>query len=225
MPRQYTPRIERACDQCGTVRSVPPSRLVGRARYFCSRACRNVSYIGPKPSSARISRTCERCSTDFTAWPHAIQAGNGRFCSRRCARAAGQSPWFPNLQASDPPLSGVYAIVHVPSERAYVGATRNIRQRWIAHRYELARGISEQRLLQETWSAEGAESFDWRILELVEVTSLLQKEREWIARLGSLLTGLNLQDAGSGYGPRKRVGVQPMTPAQLQALKLGRRPK
>lgn len=224
MPRQYTPRVERACDQCGVIRSVPPSRLAMGKRYFCSMACRNLAYIGPKSSSSRVQRTCGHCGSNFATWPHVIDAGRGRYCSRQCFKRA-QARLFLELPAGDPAISGVYAIVHTDSGRAYVGATRNVRQRWVTHHYELSRGISEQRLLQEAWSADGATAFEWRILERVDADSLLQKEREWIARLDSLLTGLNLQDAGSGYGPRKRVGIQPMTPAQLQALELGRRPK
>lgn len=70
------------------------------------------------------------------------------------------------------PLSipGVYTLTDTISGRVYVGAARNVRKRWEAHRHALKNGKHRNRYLQHAWDEHGAEAFRFElIVDLSEV--------------------------------------------------------
>lgn len=73
--------------------------------------------------------------------------------------------------------SGVYAVVHRPSGRYYVGASYNVSARRSDHWRRLSRGNHYNEGLQAAWNSDGPDAFEFRVLELVSVPELLQ-ERE-----------------------------------------------
>lgn len=83
MPRSYTPKVEHACAQCGTMRLSRPCE----ARKFCSHACYVASRIGihwiPKET-----RTCTPCGHSFTTRATLPT----QYCSKTCADAAKLQP-------------------------------------------------------------------------------------------------------------------------------------
>ena len=220
--------IPRTCIACSAPFAVHPYRVKLGQGVFCSAACRNSlpSAIRRKPAQ-KIPRNCELCSAPFTAWPFEVRKGDGRFCSRPCARRA-YAIEIPNAPIGEPPICGVYAIIHTATGRAYVGSSKNIRQRWGGHRSEFLRNDNECRLLQTAWSESGADAFEWRILERVDDPAMLVPlEQAWMRRLDALTTGFNVHYAGTGYvanGRRKTKGP-PLTAAQHRALELARTPE
>lgn len=74
-------------------------------------------------------------------------------------------------------MSGVYAIVHTLTGRLYIGATRDLGRRRMAHYRRLRRGVHSNEILQAAWDADGEAAFDFRLLEEVSALDQLQ-ERE-----------------------------------------------
>lgn len=57
MPRQYTPRVPRICEQCGIEFMVVPSAIARGGGRFCGRAC----YHAANARGEESERTCTRC--------------------------------------------------------------------------------------------------------------------------------------------------------------------
>jgi group I intron endonuclease len=91
--------------------------------------------------------------------------------------------------------AGVYAIVHVPTSRAYVGGTVNLIQRGRGHERHLLRGDHRNSLLQAAWTQDGPSAFEFVVLELVnDKADLLAREQYHIDRLAAYFKsgGFNL---------------------------------
>lgn len=80
-------------------------------------------------------------------------------------------------------IAGVYKITHISSSRVYVGSSRNIKQRWSAHRSALRSGSHANSYLQNAWDKYGEEDFSFEVLE--ETASLIEQERAWVENLNS----------------------------------------
>ena len=83
---------------------------------------------------------------------------------------------------NQPPLgtSGVYAIRHVNSGRAYIGSSVDIRRRLCAHRRELQKGRHHATQLQVVWNADGSDAFVVEILETCAKSELLAREQVYL---------------------------------------------
>ena len=80
--------------------------------------------------------------------------------------------------------SGIYQIHCIPTGKIYIGSTVNFEYRWGQHRSRLRRGDHVNIHLQSAWIKYGEQSFEFSILERVEVPNLLSVEQEWINRTG-----------------------------------------
>lgn len=90
--------------------------------------------------------------------------------------------------------SGIYAITNKENGKQYVGSAVHFGKRWGKHRSELRRGIHHSKKLQRSWSAHGADNFEFSVLEIVnDKTRLLEREQFWIDASGA---------HGSGYNSR-----------------------
>ncbi|EKL0657317.1 GIY-YIG nuclease family protein [Pseudomonas aeruginosa] len=69
--------------------------------------------------------------------------------------------------------SGAYQIRSLKTGKRYVGATCNLRNRWSKHKSDLRKGRHGNRLLQAAWEADGADSFEFDVLEYAEGRELL----------------------------------------------------
>ena len=76
--------------------------------------------------------------------------------------------------------TGVYAIVHKGSGRAYVGGSCDVRRRWNAHARLLNRGCHASGLLQSLWTREGPDAFLFVLLERCEVGDISHREEGWL---------------------------------------------
>lgn len=104
-------------------------------------------------------------------------------------------------------LSGVYALRHKPSGKAYIGYSSNLDSRWKAHIADLRGGRHKKRELQELFNAEGEQAFEFLILEYTygyrQVST--QYEQFWIRAFhgsrGVFNTGPELEKALKASGP------------------------
>jgi group I intron endonuclease len=95
-------------------------------------------------------------------------------------------------------LSGVYRILHIASQKVYIGSSANIRARWATHRSSLAKGKHHSKHLQRAWDKYGAEAFEWSVIELAPPDRMLERETLHIALCGSTnpALGFNLAEVG-----------------------------
>lgn len=104
-----------------------------------------------------------------------------------------------STQASSP-VCGVYAIVHLTTNRRYIGQSQNIRNRWTVHLCELRKGKHHCGFLQNVWNKHSESEFSWVILSRCKVSSLNKVEQQWMNRCPAKLL-MNCQPiAGSARG-------------------------
>jgi hypothetical protein len=65
-------------------------------------------------------------------------------------------------------MIGVYAIVHTPTRRLYVGSSVNIEKRFIEHRADLSQGAHHCAHLQNAWNKYGSDQFEFVIGGMAE---------------------------------------------------------
>ena len=103
-------------------------------------------------------------------------------------------------------LSGVYAVLCVPTDQRYVGSTINLNKRWFNHRDELNRGVSNHRKLQEAWREQGPQAFAWQVLEYVEPDRLVEREQYWMDHFSAGEHGLNVEKYATRSKPLGPTG-------------------
>jgi group I intron endonuclease len=117
---------------------------------------------------------------------------------------------------------GIYEIRHVASGRVYVGSAVDIERRWRSHQHDLRRGRHHAKRLQAAWTQDGAATFIFGILEVVQNKhDLLSREQRWIDELNAAYStvGFNCsQVAGSPLG----IIRSKATRAKVAAAQVGR---
>lgn len=173
-----------------------------------------------------VQLTCAYCGASFQRFASEARKmrGSRAYCSRACASTGQRRPVD----------SGVYAIIHRPTGRAYIGSSSDIRSRWDGHRSKLRTGTHENAVLQATWQTSGADTFAFVILERTD--NLVPREQAWMEQYR--VTGLfNLHPhAGTALGyqmPREAVErhaarmrgrtLTPETRAKIAAKAMGNR--
>ena len=76
--------------------------------------------------------------------------------------------------------SGIYAIEHRASGRAYVGSAADLGKRWKAHVWHLNHGRHHCQHLQRAWRKEGAAAFTFLVLQECSREMLLFREQVWM---------------------------------------------
>lgn len=81
----------------------------------------------------------------------------------------------------------VYAIVHIPSQRRYIGATTTtLVMRMRGHLSPLTKNVHTVADLQADWNRDGPEAFAVEVLErAVPATALADTENRWMSRYAS----------------------------------------
>jgi group I intron endonuclease len=85
---------------------------------------------------------------------------------------------------------GIYAIVHIPTKRKYVGQSKDIVLRWTVHRYFLRRGTHFSSYLQRVWNKYPESEFKLIILEICNLEDLDCREQFWMDKYAGLLMNL-----------------------------------
>lgn len=96
---------------------------------------------------------------------------------------------------------GIYAIRSKRNGKVYVGASTNIEGRWSFHRSVLNRGLHHSWHLQRAWERDGADAFEWIILEEVDnKDDLRSAEQKWLDtyQAGDRKYGYNLSSRSAG---------------------------
>jgi len=89
--------------------------------------------------------------------------------------------------SSSEKLSGVYAIIHQPSGRAYVGSSKDISGRWSTHVGRLNGGRHPTIALMDLWLLDGPSAFTFVVLEQCAIENLACREQEWMDSVEDLL--------------------------------------
>lgn len=119
-------------------------------------------------------------------------------------------------------VPGIYCIRNLLTKRVYVGSSQNVRARLKSHRYMLRHGKHHSRILQRSWDRDGADAFEFVLLERVDdATMLLRREQHWIAEMNSCdpRSGFNLCQVA---GTRKGVPQPPSVSEKMRAVHLGK---
>jgi len=91
-------------------------------------------------------------------------------------------------------ISGIYGVVHRPTERWYVGRAQNIVSRWALHRRMAANGSSIK--FHERLKALPATDFTWIVLQPCSPIEAVELEAEWIKKLIAFENGFNSTEGG-----------------------------
>jgi len=79
--------------------------------------------------------------------------------------------------------SGVYRIFCTANGKSYIGSSVNVAKRIRDHKNSLTRGAHCNSHLQRTWNKYGWRTFEFRVLEICDVSVLRQREKEIIDRV------------------------------------------
>lgn len=77
-------------------------------------------------------------------------------------------------------ISGVYAIMHPSSGRAYIGSSIDVLGRCANHQRDLRVGTHGNKYLQNAWTRYGESSFHFHILEHCSPSDRIAREQFWI---------------------------------------------
>ena len=117
--------------------------------------------------------------------------------------------------------SGLYSIMHISTDRFYVGSARNVSHRMCAHRSLLRAGKHHSPHLQRAWDMYGVNAFRFSILEQVEPDLLLEREQFWMDRLNAYDPRLGFNVAAVA-GTRVGVPHSAETKAKMSLAGKGR---
>lgn len=133
---------------------------------------------------------------------------------------------------------GIYAIIHVETNRCYVGSAIRIDRRWAAHRSQLKALKHGNSKLQSGWNKHGAVAFRLEVIQRVESPdNLLVWEQFWIDKLKPFYNlrivansnlGMKFSDetrakmSASGKGKRKGWVHSDETKAKMSTAAKGR---
>lgn len=93
---------------------------------------------------------------------------------------------------------GIYKIINTQTGRAYVGQTKEkFQRRYWLHRWKLRNGAHDNAHLQRAWNKYGGENFEFRVIEVLEVSEIDEREKYWIAWQRNQKEGCySIQDGG-----------------------------
>lgn len=74
--------------------------------------------------------------------------------------------------------TGIYKITNKINGKYYVGSSSYINQRWSTHRKLLNKNKHYNPHLQNAWEKYGKESFDFIVIEEIEILHLLKREQK-----------------------------------------------
>ena len=95
-------------------------------------------------------------------------------------------------------MIGIYRIENLVNHKCYIGKSKDIKERWTMHRWELNNNSHCNKHLQSAWNLYGSENFEFSVLEECDLDSLSEKEISYIAKYNSFSSGYNLTTGGEG---------------------------
>jgi group I intron endonuclease len=87
------------------------------------------------------------------------------------------------------PSCGIYAIVHTPTGRRYIGSSCEIEKRLYYHVVMLRKGRHHCDYLQNVWNKHGEQQFGLFLLEICSIECLAEREQHY---MDQTVTGLRM---------------------------------
>lgn len=113
-------------------------------------------------------------------------------------------------------MAGIYRIVHLTTEREYIGQATDVPKRWRGHRARLNAGKHHAPHLQAAWAKYGAAAFAFELLENCASEELDRREQHWLdARRPTFNTA-------TIAGSRRGVPHSPASRAKISEALTGR---
>jgi group I intron endonuclease len=72
-------------------------------------------------------------------------------------------------------ISGIYQIKNLKNNKIYIGSSKNIKERFLQHKYNLKNNKHCNPILQNSWNKYGEENFEFIIIEIINNTLLIEK--------------------------------------------------
>lgn len=95
--------------------------------------------------------------------------------------------------------SGIYVIKCAGSDKAYVGSSKNVYQRWEQHKRDLKAGRHHSVKLQNAWNKYGENSFEFLLVEEVLDGFLTVYEQLYINKFNSCENGYNVLPVAASF--------------------------
>jgi group I intron endonuclease len=86
-------------------------------------------------------------------------------------------------------MKGVYKITCKPTGHAYVGSSKDIHERWKAHRIHLRHGKHINQRMQKAFDLHGESSFEMTVVEECDPDIRVDVEQQWLYRLQPAFNG------------------------------------
>ena len=102
---------------------------------------------------------------------------------------------------------GIYQIILIGTDRSYVGRSLSAGGRLRAHATALVAGSHPNYKLQSAWNDHGADSFQFQLLEKVDVNEIAKAEQRWTAHFKAASIGFNIAPQPARPGGLSTVGV------------------
>lgn len=93
-------------------------------------------------------------------------------------------------------MTGIYQIKNIITGKSYIGLSINIEKRWQQHKSALNKNKHCNNKLQNAWNKDGANNFQWIVLEECEYKDCFNKEIYYIRLYNSFNQGYNLTEGG-----------------------------
>jgi group I intron endonuclease len=77
-------------------------------------------------------------------------------------------------------LQGIYCIANTVDNRVYIGSTKSFKTRLKEHKKKLNQNLHENRHLQNFYNKYGKETLSFYIVEVCELSSLLEREQHYL---------------------------------------------
>lgn len=87
--------------------------------------------------------------------------------------------------SSLPRTSGIYCITCTANGKIYIGSSINLHRRWNEHRQLLRHNTHYNQRLQNAWNKYGETLFTFQVVELVDPSTLVAREQNWLDKLRS----------------------------------------
>jgi group I intron endonuclease len=166
------------------------------------RPSRRKTYV-TRPRPEKVAVTCGFCGKKMSRPPCRTMC-KVPYCSKTC-RSAGLSARYmgrKNPRPVMPPLSGVYAFTHTPSQKSYVGSTNDLATAKTKGFSRLKAAKYHNPYLQSVFDESGAAMIEFRVLEFVTDPHMLVERQQW------WLDHLRTADREHGFNVSPTAGSQ-----------------
>lgn len=116
--------------------------------------------------------------------------------------------------------AGIYIIICRANCRFYIGSSKDLRARWVAHRSDLRRGDHGNQHLQHAWAKYGESQFTVGVMEYCPESDIISREQHYLDTYRAYEIGFNINpQAGTCEGRPHSDKAK----AKIRAFHIGRK--